>query len=84
MYDTHALDFFGSKQTELDLLDGAQRRLGIWEENVRHIGEVVIIEDGMKNAVITGQVYVSWKPGTNEGTRIVNVAKTGVTDVKRS
>lgn len=81
---THALNFFGSKQTELDLLDGAQRRLRIWEEYVRHIGEVVIIEDEMKNAGDNRSGVCVEETGINEGARVVNVAKTGVTDVIRS
>lgn len=35
---THALDLFGGEETKLNLLDGAQRRLGIREVNVRHGG----------------------------------------------
>lgn len=33
---THALDLLGGKETKLNLLDGAQRRFGEREENVRH------------------------------------------------
>lgn len=36
MDHTHALDLFGREKTKLDLLDGAQRRLGVREVNVRH------------------------------------------------
>ena len=59
MDHTHALNLFGGEETELDLLDGAQRRLGVWEENVRHIGGNVIVKGGMKNAMITGEAGVS-------------------------
>ena len=38
MDDTHALDLFGGEETKLNLLDGAQRRLGVREVNVRHGG----------------------------------------------
>lgn len=37
MNHAHPLDLFWSEETKLDLLDGAQRRLGVWEENVRHV-----------------------------------------------
>jgi hypothetical protein len=39
---THALDLFGGKETELNFLDGAQRRLRVREKHVRHDGEVVV------------------------------------------
>lgn len=42
MDHTHALDLFGGKETKLNFLDGAQRRLGIWEKHVRHDGEFVV------------------------------------------
>lgn len=47
MDHTHALDLLGGEETELDFLDGAQRRLGVREKHVRHDGEVVVtkIED---------------------------------------
>lgn len=38
MNHTHALDLFGGKKTKLNLLDGAQWRLGVREVNVRHDG----------------------------------------------
>jgi hypothetical protein len=38
MDDTHALDLFGGEETKLNLLDGAQRRLGVREVNIRHGG----------------------------------------------
>lgn len=36
MAHTQAFDFLGGEETELDLLDGAQRRLGVREVNVGH------------------------------------------------
>ena len=36
MYNTHPFEFLRSEETELDLLDGAQRRLGIREKDIRH------------------------------------------------
>lgn len=39
MNHTHALDLLGRKKAELDLLDGAQRRLGEGKEDVRHVGD---------------------------------------------
>jgi hypothetical protein len=42
VYNTHALNLFGGEEAELDFLDGAQRRLGIWEKHVRHDGGVVV------------------------------------------
>lgn len=39
MNHTHALDLLRRKKTELDLLDGAQGRLGEGEEDVRHVGD---------------------------------------------
>lgn len=36
MDHTHALNFLGGEKTKLNLLDGAQWRLGEREENVRH------------------------------------------------
>ena len=33
---THPLNLFGGEKTKLDLLDGAQRRLGVREVDVRH------------------------------------------------
>lgn len=36
---THALDLLRGEKTELDLLNCAQGRLGVWEENIRHIDE---------------------------------------------
>lgn len=36
MDHTHALDLFGGEEAKLNLLDGAQRRLGVREVNVRH------------------------------------------------
>ena len=44
MTHTHALDLFGSKETKLNFLDGAQRRFGIREKHVRHDGEVAVTE----------------------------------------
>jgi hypothetical protein len=76
---THALDLFGGKETKLNLLDRAQRRLRIWEEDVRHIGEVVIKGGDEKNAEMTGEDEFV-KPGLTRA-QVVNVAKTGVTDV---
>jgi hypothetical protein len=35
---THALNLLGGEETKLDLLDGAQRRLGVREVNIRHGG----------------------------------------------
>lgn len=76
---THALDLLGSEETKLNLLNGAQRRLGVWEENVRHIGDV-FVEKPMKNAELTGQADGSWI-GENEGAVIANVAKSEETDL---
>lgn len=36
MAHTHALDLLRREKTKLDLLDRAQRRLGVREEDVRH------------------------------------------------
>lgn len=38
MDDTHPFDLLRRKETKLNFLDRAQRRLGVWEENVRHDG----------------------------------------------
>lgn len=38
MNHTHPLDLLRGKQTELNLLDGAQRRLGVGEVDIRHGG----------------------------------------------
>lgn len=40
MDDTHPFDLLRREETKLDLLDRAQRRLRVWEENVRHDGTV--------------------------------------------
>lgn len=69
MDHTHALDLLGGEETKLNLLNGAQRRLGVWKENVRHDGDV-FVEKPMKNAELTGQADGSWT-GENEGTLIV-------------
>lgn len=36
MNHAHPLDLFGSEEAKLDLLDGAQGRLGVGEVDVRH------------------------------------------------
>jgi hypothetical protein len=65
---THALDLLRGEETKLNLLNGAQRRLGVWKENVRHDGDV-FVEKPMKNAELTGQADGSWT-GENEGALI--------------
>lgn len=60
MDHTHALDLFGGEETELDFLDGAQRRLGIREKHVRHDVEIVVTKsEDEKKAEMTGQESVS-------------------------
>lgn len=39
MDHAHPLDLLRREKTELNLLDGAQRRLGVGEVNVRHVGD---------------------------------------------
>lgn len=41
MDDTHPFDLLRREETKLDLLNRAQRRLRVWEENVRHDGRFV-------------------------------------------
>lgn len=38
MDHTHPFDLLRREKTKLDFLDRAQRRLGVWEVNVRHDG----------------------------------------------
>lgn len=37
MDDTHPFDLIRREETKLDLLDRAQRRLGVWEVDVGHL-----------------------------------------------
>lgn len=39
MHHAHPFDLLWREETKLDLLDGAQRRLGVGKVNVRHGGD---------------------------------------------
>lgn len=73
MNHTHPLDLFRGKETKLDLLDGAQRRLGVWEENVRH-GDgsrrrVKALLEGMAGGSV-GEVSAAQKRSTGRLRRV--------------
>lgn len=47
MADAHVLDFLGRKQSKLDLLDDAQRRIRVHEVEIRHDGGWMGVRDGV-------------------------------------
>ena len=71
MDHTHALDLLGGEETKLNLLDGAQRRLGVREVNVRHDG------DSLMREKLVGLWEVGTAPGEREA-RTRNWGKRGI------
>lgn len=71
MAHTHALDLFRREKTKLDLLDGAQRRLGVREEDVRHFADGCCENQNSDSTGSTGPAKV----GESEGVGIVEALK---------